>query len=465
MEEMSMNKLSCEKKKQIIAAAAKAEALEPNEKETAVRHLRECSVCKQALRYFYDFDNQLISLLREDCPSDEEMVTFFEVAEHIESCEHCREEAGTMQEFLEIPVALPGTHTLSHLALIDGLARAGRDPNEVLPQIGQLIRSQLGADLIIIYEYIGELKAFKIPPLIVGDIRDYGAMIGAVRPYDIPFRILQSEEGVYASDVRMSDSLFNRDKRHNGERNFVERESISSAAAMPLVFAGNPVGVIFVNYRQPQSFPHNLRDQIVISSGQVTTAIGITFLYEKMKHYEEILKEFLSLKGLVDISRLLYQFNERVASILRTENAVTWLKKGEALIVPKNSAYPSQPDTPEARFEVTLKDSIGTTAYMGRCPTLYNLVASDLKQFAYLKYPSLENPILPSGRSWSLLSAPIYTKEGELLGLVKAENKVDENGRVIEARQGKVFTRQDEELICRMARMASTFIEPLWSPN
>lgn len=143
--------------------------------------------------------------------------------------------------------------------------------DQLLHEVAEQMRMATNADLVIIYPYHGEHAGFE-QPYVSGTLFQPEGLSASARPDDIAFLTLSIGQPVWA--VRSSalyEVLGGDTSMRQGY--FEERERISSTAALALRITGEAVGVLFVNYRTPQSFSASQRN--LISSLANYAAIAI----------------------------------------------------------------------------------------------------------------------------------------------------------------------------------------------
>jgi GAF domain-containing protein len=115
-------------------------------------------------------------------------------------------------------------------------------------------REVTGADVVVLLPYYQAGSRFEYPPTVSGQFLQPGHVTtGTMRPDDLAALTLKRQEPIYALD---SGRLFDLLKGAPGNRfgQFQQRERIASTAAVPLRVGNEPIGVLFVNFRQPQQF-------------------------------------------------------------------------------------------------------------------------------------------------------------------------------------------------------------------
>jgi hypothetical protein len=115
---------------------------------------------------------------------------------------------------------------------------------EILQRIAESARKALNADMITLYTYEQERQKFG-EPFVVGD--------------SLFAKTIRANKGIFIPTVP--------------SEKFVVRELIKSAAALPLRFGKEPVGVMFVSYRTPQAFTEEQRELIELFANQAAIAV------------------------------------------------------------------------------------------------------------------------------------------------------------------------------------------------
>lgn len=116
------------------------------------------------------------------------------------------------------------------------------------------IREATQADVAILYPYEANRQRFVSPPRIAGTLNaSFPQSMYPKRPNDIARIALHLEEPFFAKESTAIYSSMHRNVRTR-EENFQSREKIRSTAILPLRVGDEAVGVLFVNFRQPQRF-------------------------------------------------------------------------------------------------------------------------------------------------------------------------------------------------------------------
>jgi GAF domain-containing protein len=128
------------------------------------------------------------------------------------------------------------------------------ESEQTLEATVEKIRDATKADIVVLFPYEPLLHSFILPPRMVGNMLDPTYPKATVlEPDDIAVIALDHKEPIFAKD---SDTTYAelRGFIQEGQENFKEREKIRSAAVVPLRVGEEAVGVLFVNFRQPQRF-------------------------------------------------------------------------------------------------------------------------------------------------------------------------------------------------------------------
>jgi GAF domain-containing protein len=116
------------------------------------------------------------------------------------------------------------------------------------------IREATLADVVILYPYEVDRQRFVLPPRVAGTLNSsFHQGMGPRQPNDIAEVALRLMEPIFAKESAAIYNSMHHDVRLR-EENFQQREKIRSTAVMPLRAGDDSVGVLFINFRQPQRF-------------------------------------------------------------------------------------------------------------------------------------------------------------------------------------------------------------------
>jgi GAF domain-containing protein len=156
-----------------------------------------------------------------------------------------------------IALALYNIHLYDSLTLLNETGQIltqQLESEQAIQAIVEQICQATQADNVILYPYESAARRFILPPRVSGKLQDLTPLrTKMLRPYDIAVRALEHDQAIFSNE---SASLYTilRGALQVEEINFQEREQIRSTAVIPLRVGKVAVGVLFVNYRQPQQF-------------------------------------------------------------------------------------------------------------------------------------------------------------------------------------------------------------------
>jgi signal transduction histidine kinase/putative methionine-R-sulfoxide reductase with GAF domain len=143
----------------------------------------------------------------------------------------------------------------------------------------------LGADNVILYRFNDETRAFEMPPLAEGKLGSDVFMNYPPSPDTLPWDILNNGTK-YFTDAHpaATDSEQSRDLILPLPSSlFVQREKIHSLVGLRLTVGQQPVGVLFLNFREGQFFGSRQREVIEIFADQLAVSLETAKLYRKLK--------------------------------------------------------------------------------------------------------------------------------------------------------------------------------------
>lgn len=164
------------------------------------------------------------------------------------------------------------------------------DIDKILRLIADNIKSALGADIVILYQYDHDSKQFvrtgEGGPTISGDLKHPKFMKNPVYQTDVPYQILKNEQAVYIPEVSghaddpidLRSKIIRKGEEHPERTRFCKRENVRSLAALPLIYRkpdeqNDFVGVLFVNYRRKHVF--NIDEQDALEAFGEAAAFAI----------------------------------------------------------------------------------------------------------------------------------------------------------------------------------------------
>ena len=125
---------------------------------------------------------------------------------------------------------------------------------QVLQETVNKICQATEADNVILYPYDSPLQRFILPPRVSGTLLDSTLLHSTfLRPYDIAVLALNYAKPIFA---KLGATIYPtlRGGIQTEQANFQQREKVQSVAIIPLRVGELSVGVLFLNFRQPQQF-------------------------------------------------------------------------------------------------------------------------------------------------------------------------------------------------------------------
>jgi GAF domain-containing protein len=203
----------------------------------------------------------------------------------------------------------------------------------ILKKIALNAQKVLGAELIDIYQYLKESDQFVLPPVRVGDRYEPDVVKERIYKDDVLYTIIEGGVPRFVQDAQSSQSGLRRgfsvERANIPRERFVVREKIKSSASIPMLVDHEVVGVLFVNYRSPQTYPPQQKELIGLFSNQAAIAIRNNRLYSRLQKSNQELDALQSLIGKLTIEtnldKLLQEFLQAIHGVLGFEYAVVAL--------------------------------------------------------------------------------------------------------------------------------------------
>jgi GAF domain-containing protein len=218
------------------------------------------------------------------------------------------------------------------------------ESEQTLDATVEKIRDATKADIVVLYPYEPDRQRFVLPPRRSGTLLDSPLQsLSPSQPDDIAVLMLRRGEPIYA---RESTILYNKllGEGRTRQGHFAQRERIRSTAVVPLQVGEEAVGVLFVNFRQPQRFDGTQKllmeglahyAAIAIKNSQVFGTLSL----RRMRELEALQKIDRELSQALDLSSVLNTIlslaHERVeaeeASILLLNDRLQVLETAAAI--------------------------------------------------------------------------------------------------------------------------------------
>jgi GAF domain-containing protein/anti-sigma regulatory factor (Ser/Thr protein kinase) len=192
--------------------------------------------------------------------------------------------------------------------------------SDLLEEVAEQAKEILEADLVELYQYSpgGKLATH----VRAGErLAAAGPKIERVQilPDDVVAKIIADPVPIFGSDAQGTFLLsepFTSDRAGKPRDRFVVREQIASLSVLPLSVDGEPVGVLFINYRTPQRFTDEQQVLIRLFASQAAVAIRNARLFQQREVLQEIARDITSV---LDSDKLLQKTLERSLELLNCE--------------------------------------------------------------------------------------------------------------------------------------------------
>ncbi len=143
----------------------------------------------------------------------------------------------------------------------------------LLNMVAKQIFDTTKADIVTLFPYSREQDKFKLPPILKGDLLnpDFPPR-SEIKSDDIVALAIKREQPLFAPTIKnlYRDLGGDLGVRQGG---FENREKVKSTAVVPLRISDEPVGVLFINFREPRRFAEPTRR--LIGSLATTAALAI----------------------------------------------------------------------------------------------------------------------------------------------------------------------------------------------
>lgn len=263
----------------------------------------------------------------------------------------------------------------------------------------------LGADVVIIYEYIHSEEQFLTPPEVAGWLREEQKMDTKVNRENVPFKLIHHDKNIYASQ-RVDYPIFQNSA-------FVKRERIESVAGILLKVnerekndEQNVVGVMFINYRRFHSFPDEERKLIEMLAASAAISIKNQ---RRLYTFNDINLEELTVAS--NQEKLLNLVVRKAVQITSADLGTIRLLDPSGHLLSTKAKYPQSLATNDRRSRTNLEEGITGWVARTRQSELVNDVNTDERYQSYFV----------STNVGSELCVPLLN-EDNLLGVLNVES-------------------------------------------
>jgi GAF domain-containing protein len=139
---------------------------------------------------------------------------------------------------------------------------------ELMEEIAGRTLNLCGADIVSIYQCDPQRRGLLIPPVRAGRLASNAPIDQNLEASDAPLIVLH--KGLRFASIAPRDPTLDPHAHPNG---FVTREKIASAAGLQLIADNEPVGVMFVNYRETHHFTDKEKAQLQQLAALSATAL------------------------------------------------------------------------------------------------------------------------------------------------------------------------------------------------
>ncbi len=152
---------------------------------------------------------------------------------------------------------------------------SSKNTNEVLKVVTDAVLKVFDADIVTLHLYSQKLSDFNGLPFAAGTLFEPQFVNRKPQKGEVAFHVIESKKNYYAHDA-MNDPIISRSNepvRTGTKAHFVFREKIQSSAAILLKAENDVVGVMFVNFRRPKSFPSQEKNLMEVFASYAALAI------------------------------------------------------------------------------------------------------------------------------------------------------------------------------------------------
>jgi GAF domain-containing protein/anti-sigma regulatory factor (Ser/Thr protein kinase) len=230
------------------------------------------------------------------------------------------------------------------------------------------LREATQADVVILYPYEANRQRFILPPRIAGILSEsFPQGMGPRQPNDVAAVALRLEEPIFAKESATIYNSMHHDVRLR-EENFQQREKVRSTAVMPLRVGDDSVGVLFINFRQPQRFDATQKKLIDGLAHYAAIAIKNAQEYgsliQRRVHELEILQDIdRALNRTLDLDEVLYTLLRLAREHVPAEEASILLHNSKTQILATAAAIGRHAEASQAQ-KILLWETKGITQWV-----------------------------------------------------------------------------------------------------
>ena len=282
---------------------------------------------------------------------------------------------------------------------------------------------------------------------------------------DFVGKILKAGEGV-AGRLVLSGEPFRIIENYNEHPDraaiFESQRHFGAVLEVPLKWQERTIGVLYVDDQVGRKFtPEDARLLVLFANQAAIELVKQDLLAldeEKLKRLEKLshsTTEIMSKLGILKRHELLALVARHATEILEAETSGVSLVKEKDLL--SLEAFHGQPIGSVKRgqlFPITTGNGTGLTGHIAYQGKLFNAFGEEFTQHPAIR--KTRRVTTPSGGYFSILAIPLRDNTGKLIGLLRADNKLEEDGR---PRHNLAFTKEDEWIIQIYAEVAAVCVE------
>lgn len=316
-----------------------------------------------------------------------------------------------------------------------GLAVTGIiDLPQVLQSLVESAARLLGADVVTLYRYDQDRGRFVPPRAAVGANEGFEKQKAMPSSTGSAAKIACTGRPIIANKAAEEPDM---------SQGFIKAEGVVSSAGFPLKVQDNVVGVLFLNYRRYHEFTADDIEKVSIFANTAAIAMRNAELFKQQQAVTKRLQVLQQANQAIDSASELREVLTRILDeglkIVETERGSLMLIEGENLV--NKCQFGPELNEPD-RVRMSFKIGEGIVGHVAQ------------SREAYLCPDVLDEPLFkppPKGKILqfrSLLAVPIISSDGEVIGVISADDPVPGH-----------FDETHKQLLCDMAGQFCSAIE------
>ncbi len=243
---------------------------------------------------------------------------------------------------------------------------------------------------------------------------------------------------------------------------FETRRSFGSVLEVPLRWQDRVIGVLYVDDQVGRKFTTEDARLLALFAHQAAIELVKQELLaqdeNKLKRLEKLSRsttEIMSNLGKLKLHELLTLVARHATEILTAETCGISLASGKDVL--SLEAFHGHRDGSVYRgqqFSIQSGDKTGLTGHIAYQGRLFNAFGEKLQGHKAVR--NRQSSTTPSGQCYSVLAIPLRNNHGDLIGLLRADNKLKDDGRPSPT---QAFTKEDEWIISIYAEVVAVCVE------